>query len=45
MYGIRNCDTIKRARAWLDGPRAGYEFRDYKAAGIDEARLSVVDRV
>ena len=39
MYGIKNCDTIKKARAWLDGRGVAYEFRDYKSAGIDEARL------
>jgi arsenate reductase len=39
MYGIKNCDTIKKARAWLDGRGIGYEFHDYKSAGIDEARL------
>lgn len=39
LYGIRNCDTVKKARAWLDGRGAAYSFHDYKAAGIDEARL------
>jgi arsenate reductase len=39
MYGIRNCDTIKKARAWLEARGAAYEFHDYKLAGIDEARL------
>jgi arsenate reductase (glutaredoxin) len=39
MYGIKNCDTIRRARAWLDGKGVAYAFHDYKAAGIDEARL------
>lgn len=39
MYGIRNCDTIKKARAWLDGQGIAYAFHDYKLAGIDEARL------
>ena len=39
MYGIRNCDTIKRARAWLADRGIAYAFHDYKAAGIDEARL------
>ena len=39
MYGIRNCDTIKKARAWLDGRGTPYDFHDYKLAGIDEARL------
>jgi arsenate reductase (glutaredoxin) len=39
LYGIRNCDTVKRARAWLGARGAAYEFHDYKVAGIDEARL------
>lgn len=39
MYGIKNCDTIKKARAWLDSQKMAYDFHDYKAAGIDEARL------
>ena len=40
MYGIRNCDTIKKARAWLDANAIVYAFHDYKAAGIDAARLA-----
>lgn len=39
MYGIKNCDTIKKARAWLDANRLAHDFHDYKSAGIDEARL------
>ena len=39
MYGIRNCDTIKKARAWLEARGIAYEFHDYKLAGIDEPRL------
>lgn len=39
MYGIRNCDTIKKARAWLDGRGIAYAFHDYKTAGIDRGRL------
>ena len=39
IYGIKNCDTMKKARAWLDGKAVAYEFHDYKAAGIDRARL------
>lgn len=40
LYGIRNCDTVKKARAWLDGRGVRYDFHDYKLAGIDEERLS-----
>ena len=39
MYGIKNCDTIKKARAWLEARGVAYEFHDYKVAGIDEGRL------
>jgi Spx/MgsR family transcriptional regulator len=40
MYGIRNCDTMKKARAWLDEHEIAYTFHDYKAAGIDRAKLA-----
>jgi arsenate reductase len=39
MYGIKNCDTIKKARVWLETRGIAYAFHDYKTAGIDEARL------
>ena len=39
IYGIRNCDTMKKARAWLDARGVAYDFHDYKAQGIDAARL------
>jgi arsenate reductase len=39
IYGIKNCDTMKRARAWLDRHRVPYVFHDYKAAGIERERL------
>ncbi len=39
VYGIKNCDTMKKARAWLDGQGVDYAFHDYKTAGIDRARL------
>lgn len=40
LYGIRNCDTVKKARAWLDGRGVAYAFHDYKVAGIDRTRLT-----
>ncbi len=40
IYGIKNCDTMKKARAWLDAQGVAYTFHDYKAEGIDKARLS-----
>ena len=39
IYGIKNCDTMKKARAWLDSHGIAYDFHDYKAAGIDRGRL------
>jgi arsenate reductase (glutaredoxin) len=39
IYGIKNCDTMKKARAWLDEHAVHYTFHDYKAAGIDKAVL------
>jgi len=40
LYGIKNCDTMKKARAWLDSRGVAYDFHDYKAAGIDAAHLT-----
>jgi arsenate reductase len=34
IYGIRNCDTMKKARAWLEGHGVAYAFHDYKTEGI-----------
>jgi len=39
IYGIKNCDTMKKARGWLDEHGTAYSFHDYKTAGIDRARL------
>jgi arsenate reductase (glutaredoxin) len=39
LYGIPNCDTVKKARAWLDGRGIAYAFHDYKKAGADAAKL------
>jgi arsenate reductase (glutaredoxin) len=40
LYGIPNCDTVKKARRWLDAHSVSYDFHDYKKKGIDEATLS-----
>ena len=37
LHGIPNCDTVKRARAWLAGQRVAYEFHDFKKAGVPDA--------
>ncbi len=39
IYGIKNCDTMKKARAWLDAHKVAYAFHDYKAAGVARASL------
>ncbi|OFW96836.1 MAG: arsenate reductase [Alphaproteobacteria bacterium RIFCSPHIGHO2_12_FULL_66_14] len=39
IYGIRNCDTMKKARAWLDGHGVAYIFHDYKAEGVGRGVL------
>jgi arsenate reductase (glutaredoxin) len=39
IYGIKNCDTMKKARAWLDANGVACLFHDYKIAGIERARL------
>ena len=37
MYGIKNCDTIKKARRWLEAHNIDYRFHDYRADGLDPA--------
>ena len=44
IFGIKNCDTMKKARAWLDQHGVAYAFHDYKAAGIDRPRLEAWSR-
>ena len=39
LYGIKACDTMKKARAWLDGHGVAYRFHDYKVSGIEAAVL------
>lgn len=39
IYGIKNCDTMKKARAWLDKNKVDYAFHDYKSAGIEREKL------
>ena len=40
LHGIANCDTVKKARAWLDGRGIAYAFHDYKKAGADAEKLA-----
>lgn len=39
LYGIPNCDTVKKARTWLEANGVDYAFHDYKKSGIDRPRL------
>ena len=39
IYGIKNCDTMKKARRWLEEAGVDYAFHDYRAAGIERAKL------
>jgi arsenate reductase (glutaredoxin) len=39
IYGIKNCDSMKKARAWLDSHRVTYGFHDYKTEGIAKDKL------
>ncbi|MDX5375549.1 MAG: ArsC family reductase [Gammaproteobacteria bacterium] len=39
LYGIKNCDTVKKARKWLDAHGVDYRFHDVRADGLDEVRL------
>jgi arsenate reductase (glutaredoxin) len=40
LYGIPNCDTMKKARGWLESHEVAYEFHDYKKSGIDRDTLA-----
>jgi arsenate reductase len=39
IYGIKNCDTMKKAFAWLDARKIAYDFHDYKKDGVPSAKL------
>jgi arsenate reductase (glutaredoxin) len=39
LFGIKNCDTMKKARSWLEKHGVAHEFHDYKVAGIERAKL------
>ncbi|MBB3211914.1 arsenate reductase [Herbaspirillum sp. Sphag1AN] len=40
LYGIPNCDTVKKARTWLDTNGIAYTFHDFKKAGLDAAQVN-----
>ena len=39
LYGIPNCDTVKKARTWLDAQQVPYHFHEYKKQGVSRAKL------
>ena len=44
IYGIKNCDTMKKARAWLEKHGVAYDFHDYKTAGVEPERLETWEK-
>jgi Spx/MgsR family transcriptional regulator len=40
LYGITNCDTVRKARAWLDGQGVAYRFHDFRKDGVPQDRLA-----
>ncbi len=40
LYGIKNCDTVKKARRWLDDNKQQYQFHDFRVDGLDSKKLS-----
>ena len=40
IYGIKNCDTMKKARSWLEGRGVAYRFHDYRVEGLEPERLA-----
>ena len=45
IYGIPNCDTMKKARSWLESRRVSHEFHNYKVSGIERAKLAAWAKV
>ena len=43
LYGIKNCDTIKKARRWLEANNIDYRFHDYRVDGLDNELLNGVN--
>lgn len=44
LYGIKNCDTVKKARAWLSAQGLAYRFHDFRADGLDAVTLQTFER-
>ncbi len=43
LYGIKNCDTVKKARKWLDENTIAYQFHDFRTDGLDSKLLSKLE--
>jgi Spx/MgsR family transcriptional regulator len=43
LFGIKNCDTVKKARTWLDAHNKTYTFHDYRTDGLDETLLNKLE--
>ena len=41
LYGIKNCDTVKKARNWLESNKIAYQFHDFRAEGLSEAQVKI----
>lgn len=41
LYGIKNCDTVKKARAWLEQNKVDYHFHDFRADGLTAAQVEI----
>jgi len=41
LYGIKNCDSVKKARVWLDKHQVAYQFHDFRAEGLSSEQLDV----
>ncbi|CAG0987080.1 Protein YffB [Gammaproteobacteria bacterium] len=44
LYGIKNCDTVKKARSWLDGQGIEYRFHDFRADGLSAGLLEDLEK-
>lgn len=41
LYGIKNCDTVKKTRTWLDSHNVNYTFHDFRADGLTTAQVKI----
>lgn len=41
LYGIKNCDTVKKARSWLETNKVAYRFHDFRSDGLSETQVKI----